>query len=64
MNILIIGGGNMGVTYARAFVNPHVVNQDQLAILKKDKDNRLAENLIVKTRENFSLMQHTKAIPA
>lgn len=44
MNILIIGGGNMGVTYARAFINSHVVNQDQLAILEKDKDNRL-ENL-------------------
>ncbi len=35
MNILIIGGGNMGVTYAKAFINSHVVTRSQLMILEK-----------------------------
>ena len=35
MNILIIGGGNMGLTYARSFLNSHIVNEDQLHILEK-----------------------------
>jgi pyrroline-5-carboxylate reductase len=35
MNILIIGGGNMGLTYAKAFINSHIVLPDQLTILEK-----------------------------
>lgn len=35
MNILIIGGGNMGITYAKAFINSHVVTRSQLMILEK-----------------------------
>lgn len=35
MNILIIGGGNMGITYAKAFINSHVVTRNQLMILEK-----------------------------
>ena len=35
MNILIIGGGNMGMTYAQSFIHSHIVNHDQLNILEK-----------------------------
>jgi pyrroline-5-carboxylate reductase len=42
MNILIIGGGNMGLTYARSFINSHVVNSSQLMILERDKSERIA----------------------
>lgn len=35
MKILIIGGGNMGLTYAKAFINAHVVAADELMILDK-----------------------------
>lgn len=34
MNILIIGGGNMGLTYAHAFIRSHVSSRDQLMILE------------------------------
>jgi len=35
MKILIVGGGNMGLTYAKAFINSHVVTRNQLMILEK-----------------------------
>lgn len=35
MNILIIGGGNMGLTFAKSFINSHVVTPEQLMILEK-----------------------------
>jgi pyrroline-5-carboxylate reductase len=35
MNILIIGGGNMGLTFAQSFINSHVVTPEQLIILEK-----------------------------
>lgn len=34
MNILIIGGGNMGLTYAQAFLRSHVTSREQLMILE------------------------------
>ena len=34
MNILIIGGGNMGLTYAQAFIRAHVSSREQLMILE------------------------------
>ena len=34
MNILIIGGGNMGLTYAQAFLRSHVTTREQLMILE------------------------------
>ena len=34
MNILIIGGGNMGLTYAHAFLRSHVSTPEQLMILE------------------------------
>lgn len=41
MKIIITGGGNMGLTYARAFINSHVVTPVQLMILEKDKGDRV-----------------------
>ena len=34
MNILIAGGGNMGLTYAQSFLRTHVVEREQLMILE------------------------------
>lgn len=43
MKIMIIGGGNMGITFAKAFINSHVVTPEQLMILEKDKEGRIQE---------------------
>jgi pyrroline-5-carboxylate reductase len=42
MNILIIGGGNMGLTYAQSFLRSHVVNKEQLMILEHLEDKAKA----------------------
>ena len=34
MNVLIVGGGNMGLTYAQAFLRSHVTTKEQLMILE------------------------------
>ena len=39
MKILIIGGGNMGLTYAKAFLHAHIVAPDDMLILEKNKEN-------------------------
>lgn len=36
MNILVIGGGNMGKTFAQSFLNAHIITKHQLHILEKD----------------------------
>jgi pyrroline-5-carboxylate reductase len=38
MNILIIGGGNMGLTFAKSFIHSHVVTPEQLTILEKNQE--------------------------
>ena len=38
MKILIIGGGNMGKTYARSLLRAHLVQQDDLMILERSKE--------------------------
>ncbi len=38
MKILIIGGGNMGLTYAQSFLRSHVCSTDQLMILEKSAE--------------------------
>lgn len=38
MKILIIGGGNMGLTYAQSFLKSHIVDQSQMLILEKSVD--------------------------
>jgi pyrroline-5-carboxylate reductase len=42
MNILVIGGGNMGKTFAQSFLNAHIIRKDQLHILEKD-EQKVAE---------------------
>jgi len=44
MKILIIGGGNMGLTYARGFLKSHIVEAKNMFILEKspDKADQLA----------------------
>lgn len=38
MKILIIGGGNMGMTYAKSFINAHIVDHSKLIILEKSPE--------------------------
>lgn len=35
MKILIIGGGNMGLTFAKSFLSTHIVNPDGMFVLEK-----------------------------
>ena len=46
MNILILGGGNMGMTYAQSFIRSRIVKTDRLMVLCKtyEKANRLSEH--------------------
>ena len=41
MKILIVGGGNMGLTFAKAFINSRVVVPKQLTILEKNEGERV-----------------------
>lgn len=41
MQILIIGGGTMGITYAQSFLRSHITNQENLMILEKSIDRAL-----------------------
>ena len=38
MKILIIGGGNMGMTYASAFLRSHITTKKDLMILEKSEE--------------------------
>jgi pyrroline-5-carboxylate reductase len=40
MKIAIIGGGNMGITYAKAFVRSNIVKQNELLIIEKHDEKR------------------------
>jgi pyrroline-5-carboxylate reductase len=42
MKILIIGGGNMGMTYAHSFLHSHITNQKGLMILEKSPEKSAA----------------------
>jgi len=48
MKILIIGGGNMGLTYAQSFLRSHITNKEDMMILEKSpkKAEELAEKNI------------------
>jgi len=39
MNVLIIGGGNMGQTFAKAFLKSHIIQKENLWILEKSESN-------------------------
>jgi len=43
MKILIVGGGNMGLTYAKSLLNAHIVDEQHLMIL--EKSNEKAEKI-------------------
>lgn len=50
MKILIVGGGNMGLTYARSLLNAHIVTEENLMILEKSNEKaKILENLKVGT---------------
>ncbi len=38
MKILIIGGGNMGLTYAQSFLNSHITTKENMMILEKSPE--------------------------
>lgn len=38
MHILIVGGGNMGLTYARSFLRSHITTEEQMMILEKSPE--------------------------
>jgi pyrroline-5-carboxylate reductase len=41
MNILIIGGGNMGSTYAASFLRSHIANKENMMILEKSPEKAI-----------------------
>jgi pyrroline-5-carboxylate reductase len=43
MKILIVGGGNMGLTYAKSLLNAHIVTKESMMIL--EKSNEKAEKI-------------------
>ncbi len=38
MKILIIGGGNMGLTYAQSFLRSHIASKEDMMILEKSPE--------------------------
>jgi len=38
MKILVIGGGNMGMTYAQSFLRSHITNKEDMMILEKSPE--------------------------
>lgn len=38
MKILIVGGGNMGLTYAKSLLNAHIVNEQSLMLLERSDE--------------------------
>lgn len=41
MKLLIIGGGNMGLTYAKSFLKAHIVEKENLLILEKSPEKAI-----------------------
>ncbi len=41
MNILIVGGGNMGITYAKSFLRSHITNKENMMILEKSPEKAI-----------------------
>jgi len=41
MNILIVGGGNMGSTYAASFLRSHIANKENMMILEKSPEKAI-----------------------
>jgi pyrroline-5-carboxylate reductase len=56
MKIAIIGGGNMGATYARAFIRSDIAKMDDILIVEKHEDKRklLKKENIAKLTDEIS----------
>jgi pyrroline-5-carboxylate reductase len=56
MKIAIIGGGNMGATYARAFIRSDIAKMENILIIEKHEDKRkaLKKENIAKLAEEIS----------
>ena len=44
MKILIIGGGNMGLTYAQSFLRSHITSKKDMMILEKSQEKAIELN--------------------
>ena len=38
MKILVIGGGNMGMTYAQSFLRSHITSKEDMMILERSPE--------------------------
>jgi len=56
MNILIIGGGNMGLTYAQSFLRAHITSKENMMILEKSEANATR----LKTKDIGTIYGHPK----
>lgn len=56
MKIAIIGGGNMGATYVKAFINSNIISKENLLIIEKygDKIEELRRDLGVTIHTNLT----------
>ena len=61
MEILIIGGGNMGATYAQSFLRSHVTSLEGMHILERDADKAAA---LAKRNIGRVSADPAKAVPA
>ena len=52
--LLIIGGGNMGLTYAKAFLRSHITTKKDLMILEKSQDKE-RESVLREICERFGV---------
>ncbi|MBK8700379.1 MAG: pyrroline-5-carboxylate reductase [Saprospiraceae bacterium] len=41
MRILVIGGGNMGLTFAKSFLSTHIVTPEQMVVLEKSEEKAI-----------------------
>jgi len=58
MKILIVGGGNMGQSFAKSFVNNYITDAENFAVLEKDVDKhealqKIGINLIYDNPDNY-----------
>lgn len=65
MKILIIGGGSMGMTYAKSFLSSHIVNKEGMMILEKSEEKAMQlrkENIGVVYSEPGDFIQNADLI--
>lgn len=65
MKILVIGAGNMGMTYIDAFINSHIVKPEELMVLEKSyfvKHNNLKDKNIREIHSDPSIVKQAELI--